>query len=82
MHIFGDNSQEAFSCRRAQITTINGPQEELAFVLGKDYLAYEVDESSMAGTPRCFAGHNFIYEVITLHINKVFMWTDSSILLQ
>ena len=71
---------------RAQVSTSSGPKTELAFVLGKTREApmkvmtipnLELQAALLAARLK-----QDICRALTVHINKVFMWTDSTTVLQ
>ena len=80
-----DSSKEIFSAvafLRARVTTSSGPQTELAFVLGKARVApmkvmtvpkLELQTALLAARLK-----QDICRALTVHVNKVFMWTDST----
>ena len=87
--MFGDSSQEVSSAvafLRAQVNTSSGSKTELAFVLGKARVApmkvmtipkLELQASLLAARLK-----QAICRALTVHINKVYMWTDSTTVLQ
>ena len=89
LHMFGDSSQEVFSAvafLRAQVNTSSGPKTELAFVLGKARVApmkvttipkLELQAALLAARLK-----QDICRALTVHVNKVYMWTDSTTVLQ
>ena len=89
LHMFGDSSQEVFSAvafLRAQVNTSSGPKTELAFVLGKARVAL----MKVMTTPKLELQADLlaarlkqdIYRALTVPVNKFYMWTDSTIVLQ
>ena len=89
LHMFGDSSQEVFSAVaffRAQVNISNGPKIELAFVLGKARVAptkvmtiTKLELQALLLAARLKAD---IWRAFTVHVNKVFMWTVSTTVLQ
>ena len=90
LHLFGDSSQEVFSAvafHRAKVTAKDsGPNTELAFVFGKARVApmkaltipkLELQASLLASRLRKEVQH-----ALTMETDKVFMWTDSTTVLQ
>ena len=89
LHMFGNSSQEVFSAAsflRAQVNTSSGPKTELAFVLGKACVApmkmmtipkLEPQAALLAARLK-----QDICRALTVHVNKIFMWTDSTTVLQ
>ena len=87
--MFGDSSQEVFSAvafLRAQVNTSSGPKTELAFVLGKARVApmkvmtipkLELQAAFLAARLK-----QDICRALTVHVNKVYLWTDSTTVLQ
>ena len=82
LHMFGDSSQEVFSAvafLRAQVNTSSGPKTELAFVLGKARIA----PMKVMTVPKLeLQAALLAARALTVHANQVFMWTDSTIVLQ
>ena len=90
LHLFGDSSQEVFSAvafLRAKVTAKDsGPTTELAFVFGKARVApmkaltipkLELQASLLASRLR-----KEVQRALTMEIDKVFMWRDSTTVLQ
>ena len=90
LHMFGDSSQDVFSAvgfLRAQVTCTSGEIiRELAFVLGKARVAsmkvmtapkLELQAALLAARLK-----REICRALTVTVDKVFMWTDSTIVLQ
>ena len=87
--MFGDCSQEFYSAvafLRAQMNTSSGPKTELAFVLGKARVApmkvktipkLELQAALLAARLK-----QDICRALRVKINRVFMWTDSTTVLQ
>ena len=90
LHMFGDSSQDVFSAvdfLRAQVTCTSGEiRTELAFVLGKARVAlmkvmtFPKLELQAALLAACLKRE--ICRALTVVVDKVFMWTDSTIVLQ
>ena len=89
LHLFGDSSQQVFSAvafLRARVNTSSGPKTELSFVLAKAHVLpkkvmtipnLELQAALLAARLKqdiCWA--------INVHVNKVFMWTESTTVLQ
>ena len=90
LHMFGDGSQDVFSAvgfLRAHVTCTSGEiTTELAFVLGKARVApmkvmtvpeLELQEALLAARLK-----RKICRALTVTVDKIFMWTDSAIVLQ
>ena len=90
LHMFGDSSQDAFSAvgfLRAQVTCTSGEIiTELAFVLSKARVApmkvmtvpkFELPIALLAARLK-----REICRALTVTVDKVFMWSDSTIVLQ
>ena len=90
LHVFGDSSQEVFSAvaflRALVNSSDNGKKTELAFVIGKARVApmkvltvpkLEVQAALLASRLRLE-----ICEALTIQIQRTFMWTDSTTVLQ
>ena len=88
--MFGESSQDIFSAvaiLRARVTTPTGKiKTELAFVLGKARVApmkvmtfpkLELQAALLAARLK-----NEIFQALTVTVNQVFMWTDSTTVLQ
>ena len=89
LHMFGDSSQEVFSAvafLRARVTTSSGPQTELAFVLGKARVApmkvMTVPKLELQAALLAARLKQDICRALTVKVNKVFMWIDSTTVLQ
>ena len=89
LHIFGDSSQEVFSAvafLRARVITSSGPQTELAFVLVKARVApikvMAVPKLELQAALLATRLKQDICRALTVHISKIFMWTDSTTVLQ
>ena len=87
--MFGDSSQEFFSAvafLRARVTTSSGPQTEIAFVLGKAYLTpmkvMTIAKLELQAALLATRLNQEICRALTVHDNKVSMWTDSTTVLQ
>ena len=87
--MFGDSSQEVFSAvafLRARVTTSSGPQTELAFVLGKARVApmkvMTVPKLELQAALLAARLKQDICRALTVKVNRVFMWTDSTTVLQ
>ena len=87
--MFGDSSQEVFSAvafLRARVTTSSGPQTELAFVLVKARVApmkvMAVPKLELQAALLAARLKQDISRALTVHISKIFMWTDSTTVLQ
>ena len=81
LHMFGDSSREVFSAvafLRAQVNTSSGPKTELAFVLVKARVA----PMKVMTIPKLELLKQDICRALTVHVNKVYMWTDSTTVLQ
>ena len=88
LHMFGDSSQDVFSAvafLRGKVTAANRTSTELAFVFGKARVApmkaltipkLELQASLLAARLR-----KEIQNALTLKIDKIFMWTDSTTVL-
>ena len=89
LHMFGDISQEIFSAvafLRAQVNTSSGPKTELAFVLGKARVApmkvMKIPKLELQAALLAARLKHDICRALTVHVNKVYMWTDSTTVLQ
>ena len=89
LHMFGDSSQEVFSAvafLRARVTTSSGPQTELAFVLGKARVApmkvMTVPKLELQAALLAARLKQDICRALTVKVNRIFMWTDSTTVLQ
>ena len=89
LHMFGDSSQEIFSAvafLRARVTTSSGPQKELAFVLGKARVApmkfITVPNLELQAALLAARLKQDICRALTVKVNRLFMWTDSTTVLQ
>ena len=90
LHMFGDSPQDVFSAVgffRAQVTCISGEITlELAFVLGKARVApmkvMTVPKSELQAALLAARLKRDICRALTVTVDKVFMWTDSTIVLQ
>ena len=89
LHMFGDSSQEVFSAvafLRAQVNTSSGPKTELAFVLGKARVApmkvMTIPKLELQAALLAARLEQDICRALTVHVNKVYMWTDSTTVLQ
>ena len=89
LHMFGDSSQEVFSAvafLRARVTTSSGPQTELAFVLDKARVApmkvMTVPKLELQAALLAARLKQDICRALTVKVNRVFMWTDSTTVLQ
>ena len=87
--MFGNSSQEVFSAvaiLRAQVNTFNWSQRELEFVLGKARVApmkvMTIPKLELQADPLGARLKQDICRALTLHVNRVFMWTDSTTVLQ
>ena len=87
--MFGDSSQEVFSAvafLRAQVNTSSGPKTELAFVLGKARVApmkvMTIPKLELQAALLAARLKQDICRALTVHVNKVYMWTDSTTVLQ
>ena len=90
LHMFGDSSQGVFSAvgfLRAQVTCTSGEIiTELAFVLGKARVApmkvMTVPKMELQAALLAARLKREICRALTVTVEKVFMWTDSTIVLQ
>ena len=90
LHMFGDSSQDIFSAvafPRARVTTLTGKiKTELAFVLGKARVApmkvMTVPKLELQAALLAARLKNEIIQALTVTVNQVFMWTDSTTVLQ
>ena len=89
LQMFGDSSQEVFSAvafLRDRVTTSSGPQTELAFVLGKARVApmkvMTVPKLELQAALLAARLKQDICRALTVKVNRVFMWTDSTTVLQ
>ena len=90
LHMFGDSSQDVFSAvgfLRAQVTCHSGEIiTELAFVLGKARVApmkvMTVPKLELQAALLAARLKREICRALTVTVDKVFMWTDSTIVLQ
>ena len=87
--MFGDSFQEVFSAvafLRAQVNTSSGPKTDLAFVLGKTRVApmkvMAFPKLELQAALRAARLKQDVCRVLTVHVNKVYMWTDSTTVLQ
>ena len=89
-HMFGDSSQDIFSAvgfLRAQVTCTSGEfLSELAFVLGKALVepmkVMTVSKLELQAALLAVRLKREICRALTVTVGKVFMWTDSTIVLQ
>ena len=90
LHMFGDSSQDVFSAvgfLRAQVTCTSGEiTTELAFVLGQARVApmkvTTVPKLELQAALLAARLKREICRELTVTVDKVFMWTDSTIVLQ
>ena len=90
LHMFGDNSQDIFSAvafLRARVTTPTGEEKtELAFVLGKARVApmkvMTVPKLELQAALLASRLKREIARALFVTINQVYMWTDSTTVLQ
>ena len=90
LHMFGDSSQDIFSAvafLRARVTTPTGKIKiELAFVLGKARVVpmkvMTVPKLELQAALLAARLKNEIIQALTVTVNQVFMWTDSTTVLQ
>ena len=90
LHMFDDSSQDVFSAvgfLRAQVTCTSGEiVSELAFVLGKTRVepmkVMTVLKLDLQATLLAARLRSEICQALTVTVDKVFMWTDSTIVLQ
>ena len=90
LHIFGDSSQGVFSVvgfLRAQVTCTSGEiKTELAFVLGNARVApmkvMRVPTLELQAALLAARLKRELCRALTVTVDKVFMWTDSTIFLQ
>ena len=92
LHMFGDSSQEVFSAVaflntcRAQVNTSSGPKTELAFVLGRARVApmkvMTIPNLELQSALLAALLEQDIRRALTVHVNNVYMWTDSTNVLQ
>ena len=88
LHMFGDSSQDVFSVvgfLRAQVTCTSGKFiKELAFVLGKARVApmkvMTVPKLELQAALLAARLKREICRALTVTVDKVFMWTDSTII--
>ena len=87
--MFGDSSREVFSAvafLRAQVNTSSGPKTELAFVLGKVRVApmkgMTIPKLEQQAALLAARLKQDICRTVTVHVNKVYMWTDCTTVLQ
>ena len=88
--MFGDSSQDIFSAvafLRARVTTPTGKvKTELVFVLGKARVApmevMTVPKLELQAALLAARLKNEIIQALTVTVNQVFMWTDSTTVLQ
>ena len=90
LHMFCDSSQDIFSAvalLRARVTTPTGKiKTELAFVLGKARVAplkvMTVPKLELQAALLAARLKKEIIQALTVNVNQVFMWTDSTTVLQ
>ena len=89
LHMFGDSSQEVFSAvafLRAQVNTSSGQKTELAFVLGKTRVApmkvMTIPKLELQAALLAACLKQDICRALTVHANKIYMWTNSTTVLQ
>ena len=90
LHMFGDSSQDIFSAvafLRARVKTPTGEEKtELAFVLGKARVApmkvMTVPKLELQAALLAARLKREITQALTVTVNQVFMWTDSTTVLQ
>ena len=83
--MFGDSSQEVFSAvalLRAQVNTSSGPKTELAFVRDKARVALmkvmTIPKPELQADLLAARLKPDICRALTVRVDKVFMWTDST----
>ena len=82
LHMFGDSYQEVFGAvafLRAQVKASSGPKT--AFVLGKAMKVMTIPNLELQAALLSARLKQDICRALTVHVNKVFMWTDSSTVL-
>ena len=86
--MFGD-TQEVFSAvafLRAQVNTSIGPKTELAFFLGKARVApvkvMTIPKLELQAALLAARLKQDICRALTVHVNKVYLWTESTTVLQ
>ena len=89
LHMFGDSSQEVFSAvafLRAQENTSSGPKTEIAIGLGKARVApmkvMTVSKLELQAALLAARLKRDICRALTVLVNQVFIWNDSTIVLQ
>ena len=87
--MFGDKSQDVFSAvtfLRGKIVSEHGSSTELAFVFGKarvaPMIALTIPKLELQAALLSARLRNDIQKALTLKIEKTFMWTDSTTVLQ
>ena len=87
--MFRDSSQEVFGAvafHRDRVTTSSGPQTELAFVLGKARVApmkvMTIPKLELQAALLAARLKQDICRALLVLVNKVFMWTDTTTVLQ
>ena len=87
--MLGDSSQEVFSAvafLRAHVNTSSGSKTELAFVLGEARVApmklMTIPKQELKAALLAVRLKQDICRALTVHVNEVFMWTDSTTVLQ
>ena len=88
LHLFGDSSQEVFSAvLRAKVTSKDsGSTTEIAFVFGKARVApmkaLTIPKLELQASLLTSRLSKVVQRALTMKLNKVFMWTDSTTVLQ
>ena len=89
LHMFGDSSQDVFSAvafLRGKMVSKHGSSTELAFVFGKARVApmkaLTIPKLELQAALLSARLRNDIQQALTLEIEKIFMWTDSTTVLQ
>ena len=87
--MFGDSSQEVFGAvafLRAQVNTSSWPKTKPAFVLGKLRVApikvMTIPKLELQAALLAARLKQDICGALTVHVNKVYIWTDSTNVLQ
>ena len=89
LHVFGDSSQDVFSAvafLRARMDRNEGTETQLAFVFGKARVApmkaLTIPKLELQAAILAARLKDEIQEALTVSVERTFMWTDSTTVLQ
>ena len=89
LHMFGDSSQDVFSAvafLRSKVTSGDDSSTEMAFVFGKARVApmkaLTIPKLELQAALLSAKLRNKVQRALTLQIEKTFLWTDSTTVLQ